>query len=259
MQNTDLEMKSLHSWMSEGPYTLALSSSFFGFYAHCGVVMALYEQGLLPEKITGASAGALIGAAMASGHEPQVIRGLLLDLKKSYFWDPYPGFGYLRGARFLQYLGKYLSPSFSDLKIPLELAVFDIFTGRTRFLTHGSVPEAVVASCAVPLMFHPRKVNGRWLWDGGLLRKSGMKHEETEERILCIFFESEGWLGAWDRSITVRRLSKKHRILRFKGLPKVDQNSLDQGHAALSESYQRAQRAFAGSAIPRVHRQIVDA
>lgn len=57
----------LRDWLAAGPYTLALSSSFFGFYSHAGSLAALEEVGLTPAAITGSSAGALAGAAWAAG------------------------------------------------------------------------------------------------------------------------------------------------------------------------------------------------
>ncbi len=219
--------------------------------------MALHDLGLRPSKITGASAGALIGAGLASGLEPPEIRTILLALKKDQFWDPGLGFGYLKGTKFLNYVRMHMANSFSDLKIPLQLAVFDIFSGHTRFLSEGLLPEAVVASCAVPMMFHPCRINGRWLWDGGLSRKSGMNHKATDERILCVFFESEGWVGTYDRNLTVRRLAPQHKIWRFKHLPRVSYNALHSGPLALEQTYERARQGL----VKMVAResQIVDA
>lgn len=82
--------KTLLAWLREAPFTLSLSSTFFGFYAHCGVLIvsthritmicscdnetvwadskcvrtlqALEEAGLDPAKFCGSSAGAIIAA-----------------------------------------------------------------------------------------------------------------------------------------------------------------------------------------------------
>lgn len=35
--------KTLRDWLLEGPFTLSLASSFFGFFAHCGVLQARME------------------------------------------------------------------------------------------------------------------------------------------------------------------------------------------------------------------------
>ena len=49
----------LGEWLGERPFSLAMSSGFFGFFAHTGVVEVLDEEGLRPARLYGASAGAL--------------------------------------------------------------------------------------------------------------------------------------------------------------------------------------------------------
>ena len=46
---------------------ICLSSSFFGYYAHLGVLSAMEEIGLRPGRIAGASAGAMAGGLWAAG------------------------------------------------------------------------------------------------------------------------------------------------------------------------------------------------
>ena len=45
----------LREWLAEGPFTLALSSGFFGFFAHAGVVSVLEAEGLRPARIAGSA------------------------------------------------------------------------------------------------------------------------------------------------------------------------------------------------------------
>ena len=53
---------SLSDWLRQGPFTLALCSSFFGYYAHAGVLQALEEAGIKPAKVCGSSSGSVISA-----------------------------------------------------------------------------------------------------------------------------------------------------------------------------------------------------
>ena len=39
-------MPTLREWLREQPFTLVMSSGFFGFFAHAGVVSVLEEEGL---------------------------------------------------------------------------------------------------------------------------------------------------------------------------------------------------------------------
>jgi len=60
-------MRTLRDWLAERPFTLVMSSGFFGFYAHAGVVSVSEEPGLRPARIAGSSAGALVGALWGPG------------------------------------------------------------------------------------------------------------------------------------------------------------------------------------------------
>jgi len=45
----------LRSWLAAGPYTLVVSSSFFGSPYHAGVLAALLEAGFAPSEVAGSS------------------------------------------------------------------------------------------------------------------------------------------------------------------------------------------------------------
>ena len=62
-----METPTLKEWLQQAPFTLTMSAGFFSFFAHCGLASVLEEEGLVPAAITGASAGALIGACWGSG------------------------------------------------------------------------------------------------------------------------------------------------------------------------------------------------
>lgn len=245
-------MMSLREWAAEGPFTLALSSAFFGFYAHCGVTRALDELGLRPRKYTGSSAGALIGASLASGMTIPALYDLLTSVKKEDFWDPALGPGLLRGRKFRRLLDDHLVPDFSAARVPLEIAAFDILSCRTRFLNSGSVSAAVAASCAVPGLFHPVRIGGKLYYDGGLFNKAGLRPEHEDERVLCVYLESRGWSGAYERRTTFPKPMKNRRVLRFTGLPFVSYDKLDRGPAAHDEAWARAKNAFERPALGEI-------
>ncbi len=157
---------------------LALSAGYFGFYHQAGVLLALEEQGIRPEMVTGNSAGALVGSMFASGLSPAEIRDALLALRREDFWDPqWPftrlGFGLLAGERFRAELGRVLpNHSFETCRLPLVVGVYDIHTGRVRHIDSGSLIPAVYASCALPYLFTPQEIDGRRYWDGGFAEKT---------------------------------------------------------------------------------------
>ena len=69
--------QSLRQWLQAGPFDLTLSSGFFGFFAHCGLLSVLEDAGLLPHRVSGASASALIGGFWAAGLETLAMREML--------------------------------------------------------------------------------------------------------------------------------------------------------------------------------------
>ncbi len=155
-------------------FGVAMSSTFFGFYAHTGFARALLDAGLRPALWSGASAGALTAAFAVAGRlDP--FTDLLADLKRADFWDPTLPFGrppgLLRGARFGALLERWLPARFEDCPDPL-LTVSTNLSRRDRHVdTTGPLAPAVLASCALPILFKPVVRGGELHADGGLLDK----------------------------------------------------------------------------------------
>lgn len=165
----------LRQWLASAPFGLALSSGFFGFFAHCGLLSVLEDVGLIPARMSGSSAGALIGGFWASGLDTTTMRDFLFDLRKRDFWDPGPGLGLLRGHRFRNLLEHKLPvQDFIECRVPLAISAYDVFSRRTRILDQGLLAPAIQASCCVPFMFHPVWIGRRPLLDGGIRDRPGL-------------------------------------------------------------------------------------
>lgn len=155
-------------WLRAQPFGLTLSSGYFGFFAHAGLLAALDDAGLRPAFVSGASAGALAGGLWAAGMAPREFRDQLLTLSKRDFWDPWPGLGLLRGKKFAALLRHWLpAEDFASCRVPLAVSAFDVVGRRTRVFADGDLAQAIHASCAVPLMFQPVWLQGRPYLDGG--------------------------------------------------------------------------------------------
>jgi NTE family protein len=165
----------LRDWLRQGPYTLALSSGFFGFFAHAGLLSVLEEDGLLPARFCGSSAGALVGGLSAAGLPAARIREALLALRRVDFWDPRPGLGLLRGARFRDKLEALLPvQTFGDCSRPVAISAWDPLARETVVLRSGPLAPAIQASGSVPFLFQPVRLGGRWLLDGGVADRHGL-------------------------------------------------------------------------------------
>ena len=165
----------LGDWLGQAPFGLAMSSGFFSFFAHTGMLSALVERGLLPAHVAGSSAGALVGGAYGAGLEPTALADVLVSLERAHFWDPRVGAGLLAGKKFDAMLREMLPvAAFDATRIPVKISAFDIYARKTAVLARGDLADAIRASCAVPAMFHPVWIDRRPYWDGGILDRPGI-------------------------------------------------------------------------------------
>lgn len=227
--------------LAEKPFSLSLSSGFFGFFAHAGFVQALEEVQLKPGIVTGSSAGAIVSAGIASGLAAKDIRGICLSLKKSDFWDPGLGFGLLKGEKLEEFLGGHLRKDFAEMKLPLQISVFDIFARKTKVLTSGSVAKACRASCAVPLLFQPVRIDGRLYWDGGVLDRPAVKGlDEVQHTIVYHYLDAQGWVSNYEDTKFYKKHHEAPFFLKTLKIPPSGPNKLHVGPEVIEYTYKES-------------------
>jgi NTE family protein len=182
-------METLADRLRQQPFELILSSGFFGFFAHTGVVSALEELRLRPRLVGGSSAGALVAGLWGAGLSSQTIRDRLFSLERSDFWDPDPLFalrgGFLRGARFQSLLDDALGGKrFEDCPIEIRVVAFDVARLRATSIGRGDLATAIRASCSVPGMFQPTRLDGRSYVDGGVSDRAGITAATRKAKVL---------------------------------------------------------------------------
>ncbi|KYF75550.1 hypothetical protein BE17_16345 [Sorangium cellulosum] len=191
-------MTTLAEHLRSEPFELILSSGFFGFFAHVGVVAALEEAGLSPSLAGGSSAGAMVAAMWGAGLTADDMRARLFALRREDFWDPDPTFGIfsrrgpgpglLRGRLLERLLDEALSSrgvrSFADCRFPVRLVAWDMAHRRSVVLDNGDLMPAVRASCAVPVLFQPVAIGGRRYLDGGIADRPGILAASPDARVL---------------------------------------------------------------------------
>jgi predicted acylesterase/phospholipase RssA len=159
---------------------VALASGFFGFYHQTGVLKALEEVGIKPVRLTGTSAGALVGSMYAAGLSPDETSEVLLGLKREDFWDmhwPFTrlGFGLLGGHGFRAELANALPVhSFEECETPFTAAVYNLDSGRVEYINAGPIIPAVYASSCYPYLFTPIEIGENRYWDGGFGEKTAL-------------------------------------------------------------------------------------
>jgi NTE family protein len=234
----------LREWLAEAPFALTMSSGFFSFFAHTGFFTALEDAGLVPSRISGSSAGALVGATWAGGVDAPRLAAELELLERRDFWDPGLGAGLLRGRLFRERMERMLVfPTFGKCRVPVAVSVFDVLRRSTDVLDRGDLAPAVCASCAVPFLFHPVRIGGRAYLDGGILDRPGLEGMPKDEpRVLFHHIASR---SPWRRS--GEPIPTRPGMIAFiiEGLPRSGPFRLDEGRRAFRAALEATKRALA--------------
>ncbi|MCK4743378.1 MAG: patatin-like phospholipase RssA [Sulfuriflexus sp.] len=151
---------------------LALGSGSARGWAHIGVIQELAEMGIVPGIVAGSSIGAFVGAAYASNQIDTLenwVRSLNWKEIIKYIDLSVMGGGFIPGEKLFEFARKYVTKNTIE-SLPRHLGVVatELDTGREVWFQDGPLLDAVHASIALPGVFTPVKLNGRWLLDGGL-------------------------------------------------------------------------------------------
>lgn len=235
----------LGDWLAREPYGLAMSSGFFGFFAHGGVLQALIEAGCQPARVSGSSAGALVTSLWASGTPIDDIKERFFAAQRSEFWDPFPGFGLLRGNKFRQMLDQLLvAKRYENCVVPAAVSTYSIWQRETVVMDRGEMIQPIYASCCVPLMFHPARINGRLYWDGGILDRPGLDGMPND---LPVLYHHLGSRSPWRRKNGAQTIIPQRPnmvSLALNDLPRVSPFKLESGPAAWQLAYDKTRRAL---------------
>lgn len=222
-----------------------MSSGFFAFFAHTGMLAALESAGLSPIGFSGSSAGALVGGLSAAGLSAQELQESLSALRREEFWDPGLGAGLLRGDRFQRKLESLLPvTTFEECPNSVKLSVYNIGRRQTDVLETGSLISAIHASCALPLLFHPVRRAGQLLSDGGIADRPGLAGMKSGERVLYHHIASR---SPWRKkgSVGLQIPQRPDMVsLSIEGLPRVNPFHLDRGVTAMREARLATERAL---------------
>ncbi len=156
--------------MNDRTYGLVLSGGGVRGLAHLGVIKVLEEQGIYPSYISGASAGAIVGAFYAAGYSVDDILAFfrstsIFSINKYAYRKP----GLIDTDKFYQIFKTYFPKDrFEVLPKKLFVAATDILAGKTRFFHDGPLIKAVLASAAFPVVLSPILIDGVLYADGGI-------------------------------------------------------------------------------------------
>lgn len=186
---------------------LVLSGGAAKGLAHVGVLKALEENEIPIDYIVGTSMGGIIAGCYAAGMSPDQIENLVTSEHFIRWVNGLPEIGYNyyyhqteENPNFLKLnlsldsiLNLQLNTSiandvslnfalaenlalasaisknnFDSLFIPLRVVAADIFTQNQVILSKGSLSDALRATQTVPFFYNPIRVDGKYLFDGGV-------------------------------------------------------------------------------------------
>ncbi len=175
--------------------------------AHIGMLKALEENDIPIDYVVGTSMGGIIAGCYAAGMSPEQIEQTMLtdnllrwingQLEDGYNYyynknDNHPSFVKLNlslDSTFNFNLNSSLAndislnfamaekmaqPSaisgenFDSLFVPLRLVAAEIFTQREVILKRGALGDALRATQTVPFFYNPIRIDGQYLFDGGV-------------------------------------------------------------------------------------------
>jgi NTE family protein len=242
----------LADWLAERPFALAMSSGFFSFYAHTGMLAAITSAGFAPNAVTGSSAGALVGGAWSAGMPAARLADRLMALRRDEFWDPAPGAGLLAGKKFDAILRAMLPvTSMRACPIPIAISAFAIAERATHVLRDADLAHAIRASCAVPGLFHPVRVGPRAYWDGGILDRPGLAGIADGDRVLFHHIASR---SPWRAKSPEPPTRTNMVTLVLDELPRSGPFKLDAGRHALELAERLTARALSSDIVDGVVR-----
>ncbi len=186
---------------------LVLSGGGAKGIAHIGTLKALEENNIPIDYITGTSMGGIVGAMYAAGYTPAQIEKVALspefqDWVSGRFKSDYSFFFQKKAlnpaivtAKLSLDTGLRMSfrsnlvndiplnfallelfsqasaiskDNFDNLFVPYRCMVSDVLSQTSITVKKGSLAEAVRATMTVPLVYRPIKLDGKYVFDGGL-------------------------------------------------------------------------------------------
>jgi NTE family protein len=152
---------------------LALGSGAARGWAHIGVLRALEEIGVRPDIVVGTSIGAVVGSCYCAGllDGVEAFARRLTRRKVFGFLDVnFSGGGLFTGNKMTRLLDtEFKDKRIEDLDPAFVCVTTELSTGHEIWIRRGSLVSAIRASYAIPGLFQPILINGRWLVDGAIV------------------------------------------------------------------------------------------
>lgn len=141
--------------------------------AHIGVIKYLEENCIPIDALAGTSIGALVASLYAFGKTSDDIIKVFEKLNPF----EYKGLNFEKGVLGIWKNTSLIdtlhdefpnNPNIEDSNIKLYILATRLKDGKSVFFEKGNLIQAILASCAIPGVYNPQKINGDLYADGGL-------------------------------------------------------------------------------------------
>jgi NTE family protein len=155
------------------------------------MLQALATRGIAPDLLVGSSVGALnaafVGAHGCSDHSLAQLERVWRRVRRQDVFPFAPARQLLAvaGARpslcapdaLERLIATHVGAHVLDgMRLPVHVVATDVLSGRDVLLSSGDATAAVLASAAIPAVFPPVEVDGRVLFDGGVVNHTPISH-----------------------------------------------------------------------------------
>ena len=163
-------------YMNKKKVGLVLGAGGARGIAHVGFLKALEENGIMPDCISGSSAGAIVGACMGFGISSEVMIEEIRNLKTADIVPGLPNFsrgGLYRTRGVHRKLNSFFGRKrISDMNLEYCCVATDLAEGKEKIFGGRSfVVPAVTASSCIPALFEPEVIGGVQYIDGGIVSR----------------------------------------------------------------------------------------
>ena len=142
-------------------------------WAHIGALRELDAMGLRLDVVVGSSIGTLVGGCHAAGRL-DMLEAFARSLTRRRVFGlldfSFTGSGLIGGQRLRARLEAGLGGlRIEDLPVRFAAVATEIGGGHEIWLRRGPLVDAIRASYALPGVFEPVNIDGRWLFDGAIV------------------------------------------------------------------------------------------
>ena len=228
--NNQKDLDRLGRFLTNNAIGLVLSGGGARGFAHIGVFEALQTSGIEIDAIGGTSIGSIMGAAIASGMEGDVLRDNVFNaFVKDKPLNDYtlPLISFAKGDKLERILQKYFGlVNLEDLWLPFFCVSADITLQEEHIHRRGKLWSALRATVSLPGVLPPVVADNSLLVDGGVMNNlpvDVMKDTRIKKIIAVDLNENKEYQLNYDKMPTWKTIllnvfkskQKKYRVPRL--------------------------------------------